>query len=73
MSTTLRRSRAEVAANYLEIVKAGIVDMLSASPFPRTMCLEDQGLFVIGYYHQRQRLFQRADTAKAHTSASKET
>jgi CRISPR-associated protein Csd1 len=47
---------------YLELVKAGIVDALPALPFPQTMSLSDQGLFAIGYYHQRQNLFQRATT-----------
>jgi hypothetical protein len=28
------------------------------------MNLEDQGLFAIGYYHQRQRLFQRAEATQ---------
>jgi CRISPR-associated protein Csd1 len=58
---------------YLEIVKAGIVDVLPALPFPQTMNLSDQGLFVVGYYHQRQRLFQRAVTDGADTPTPEET
>jgi CRISPR-associated protein Csd1 len=49
---------------YLEKLKEHILDGLPALPFPRTLSLEDQGLFVIGYYHQRQHLFQRGDAAK---------
>ena len=59
--------------SYLERMKAGIVDQLPALPFPRTMNLEDQGLFAIGYYHQRQRLFLRADAAKTDAAAPEET
>jgi CRISPR-associated protein Csd1 len=65
----MRRGR----GSYLERVKAGIVDQLPALPFPRTMSLEDQGLFAIGYYHQRQRLFQRAETATTDAAALEET
>ena len=53
--------------------KARIVGALPAEPFPRTLSLEDQGLFAIGYYHQRQRLFQRAETATTDAAAPKET
>jgi CRISPR-associated protein Csd1 len=55
---------------FLEMVKTGILNALPAERFPRTMSLEDQGLFAIGYYHQRQRLFQRADLAKAEAPAA---
>ena len=65
----LRRGR----GSYLEGVKAGIVDLLPASRFPRTMSLEDQGLFAIGYYHQRQRLFLRASAAKTGATVPEET
>jgi CRISPR-associated protein Csd1 len=46
---------------FLEARKSEIIDLLPAERLPTTMSLEDQGLFAIGYYHQRQRLFQRAD------------
>jgi CRISPR-associated protein Csd1 len=57
----------------LEMLKEGIVTSLPARPFPPTMSLSEQGLFVIGYYHQRQQLFQRAATDKAEVSAPEET
>jgi CRISPR-associated protein Csd1 len=50
-------------SGHLEVVKATILDALPAESFPRTMSLPDQGLFAIGYYHQRQRLFQRTEGA----------
>jgi CRISPR-associated protein Csd1 len=49
--------------SYLEIAKTAIVDALPPERFPRTLSLEDQGLFAIGYYHQRRRLFQRAEAS----------
>jgi CRISPR-associated protein Csd1 len=42
---------------WAERVKAQIVEQLPAEPFPRTLDLEAQGLFAIGYYHQRQAFF----------------
>jgi CRISPR-associated protein Csd1 len=46
---------------FLEARKSEIMDLLPAQPLPTTMSLEAQGLFTIGYYHQRQRLFQRTE------------
>jgi CRISPR-associated protein Csd1 len=42
---------------WAERVKAQIVEQLPARPFPTTLGLEAQGLFAIGYYHQRQAFF----------------
>jgi len=33
----------------------------SEAPFPPTMTLQEQGLFAVGYYHQRQALFTKKD------------
>jgi len=57
---------------YLEILKATIIDALPAEPFPQALTLESQGLFTIGYYHQRQRLFQRAETPRTAATTSEE-
>jgi CRISPR-associated protein Csd1 len=35
--------------------------MSAIASFPRTLRLEDQGLFAIGYYHQRQTYFTKKD------------
>lgn len=43
----------------LEEIQAGI----SSSGFPRTLALEDQGLFALGYYHQRA--FDRGQAREA--------
>ena len=51
-------SKAESAGNgYAERVKAEIMGKLPAGAFPRSLLLEEQGLFAIGYYHQRQSFF----------------
>ena len=45
-------------------------------PFPTTLTLEQQGLFAVGYYHQRQALFTKrpdhgdADAHSADADAS---
>jgi CRISPR-associated protein Csd1 len=38
------------------------------TPFPATLALEQQGLFAIGYYHQRQSLFTKKETAPEATT-----
>ena len=35
------------------------MDALPADSLPKTMGLEDQGLFAIGYYHQRESFFRK--------------
>ncbi len=57
----------------LELTQAGILDQLPAVPFPQTQSLENQGLFTIGYYHQRQHLFHRAQAASTAAASSEET
>jgi CRISPR-associated protein Csd1 len=45
--------------HWVERLKAKIVEALPAQAFPHTLPLEGQGLFAIGYYHQRQRFFEK--------------
>jgi CRISPR-associated protein Csd1 len=45
-------------AGWLERDKGKIIGALPAEPFPRSLALEDQGLFAVGYYHQRERFFE---------------
>lgn len=35
-----------------------VTEHLEATPFPKTFSLADQGLFALGFYHQRQAFFQ---------------
>ena len=44
-------------ATYFEILAQEIVDKIS--DFPSTLSAEDQGLFMIGYYHQRKFFFTK--------------
>jgi len=39
---------------FMENIKTEIIDKLSANGFPSHLDLNDQGRFMIGYYHQRQ-------------------
>lgn len=47
-----------------ERAKEAVMSRLAAEPFPRTLGLEDQGLFAIGYYHQREAFFQQHSDPK---------
>jgi CRISPR-associated protein Csd1 len=49
-------------AGWLERIKSEIMGGLPAARFPTTLALDDQGLFAVGYYHQRQRLFQKRES-----------
>lgn len=49
-------------AGWLERVKGQIVGALPAEQFPQILSLEDQGLFAVGYYHQREKFFEKKET-----------
>jgi CRISPR-associated protein Csd1 len=50
------------AATYFEKIIQQICDGLQPpTPFPAVLSLEEQGLFAVGYYHQRQALFTRRE------------
>ena len=38
-----------------------IMDLLTLidNPFPKQLPLEQQGMFILGYYHQKQKLFEK--------------
>lgn len=57
-------------SGWLEKLKGQIIGTMPAEPFPRTMGLEEQGLFAIGYYHQRERFFEGRKDAADKTDAS---
>jgi CRISPR-associated protein Csd1 len=46
-----------------ERAKASILGKLAAERFPRTLSVEEQGLFAVGYYHQREAFFAKKDKA----------
>jgi CRISPR-associated protein Csd1 len=49
-------------SGWLEKIKSGIVGALPSQRFPATLGLEDQGLFAIGYYHQREDFFKKRES-----------
>ena len=36
-----------------------LLDMLEAEPFPSRLTLDEQGIFVLGYYHQRAAFYSK--------------
>ncbi|WIH05460.1 type I-C CRISPR-associated protein Cas8c/Csd1 [Xanthomonas translucens pv. graminis] len=64
----LRKDKAGLAVN-LEKEIGQIIDVLPSS-FPRTLPIEEQGRFAIGYYHQTQARFVRNDGKDAPDTAS---
>ena len=55
-------SKADEKGRWLEQLKDQICAGLPARTFPTTLSLEDQGLFAVGYYHQRHRFFEKRTT-----------
>jgi CRISPR-associated protein Csd1 len=46
-------------AGWLEKLKGQVINALPAAPFPSVLDLEQQGLFGVGYYHQRETFFRK--------------
>jgi CRISPR-associated protein Csd1 len=67
--TLLRKAQhhlAKVDGPYYAIQLQQVLDLLSPSnAFPKTLSLEEQGLFALGYYHQRAELWKRKPKADA--------
>lgn len=61
-------AKAEHAGRYLEQIKSSIIAGLPASSLPRLFDLTEQGLFAIGYYHQREKLFEKRTTSHVEKS-----
>ncbi|XQA62285.1 type I-C CRISPR-associated protein Cas8c/Csd1 [Xanthomonas sacchari] len=64
----LRKDKAGLAVNLEKEVRL-IVDALPPS-FPRSLPIQEQGRFAIGYYHQTQARFARNDSQDAPDTAS---
>ena len=47
--------------DYLERQIQVLLGMLEAKPFPTHLSLEEQGVFVLGYYHQRAAFYIKKD------------
>jgi CRISPR-associated protein Csd1 len=53
---------AKAEAGWLEKVMGEVMALLPPERFPRVLGLEDQGLFAVGYYHQREAFFTKRST-----------
>ncbi|MCL2386371.1 MAG: type I-C CRISPR-associated protein Cas8c/Csd1 [Defluviitaleaceae bacterium] len=52
-------------STFYESLKGKLLSKLEAeNPFPTTLGLEDQGKFILGYYHQKQSFFTKNDQNK---------
>lgn len=49
-----------------------LLDMLEAKPFPAHLTLDEQGVFVLGYYHQRAAFYAKKDNNGEETTSSEE-
>lgn len=50
---------------FYEKLKTELLDKLNAeNPFPKALNLEDQGRFIIGYYHQTQAFYTKKENRK---------
>ncbi len=63
-------AKAEGLGKLLERSKASIVAALPATPLPRLFTPEEQGMFAIGYYHQRDKRFEKRAESVAESAAS---
>lgn len=52
-------AKAEGLGRMIESTKGRIMNGLQGVPFPRLLSPEEQGLFAIGYYHQREKRFEK--------------
>jgi CRISPR-associated protein Csd1 len=46
---------------FEKLIQTVFAGLLPPAPFPRVLTLEQQGLFAVGYYHQRQALFMKRE------------
>lgn len=49
----------KVEGNFFEILQGRIIGKLPPKSFPAILDMNEQGLFAIGYYHQREALFRK--------------
>ena len=62
------------SATYFEKIIQQICDGLQPpTPFPSVLRLEEQGLFAVGYYHQRQALFTKREKPVTETTETQKT
>ncbi len=60
----IRKDKPGWAVNLDKSLQEILIDMDPGVGFPLTLSLEKQGMFVLGYYHQRQDLFTKKEEKK---------
>lgn len=65
LALSVHHARKATSGGWLEGSKGRIIAALPAAQLPRKLSLEEQGLFAIGYYHQREKFFEKRVTAEA--------
>jgi CRISPR-associated protein Csd1 len=58
----LRREKPGLAVNTEKLLQAVVTDL---QRFPKTMTLEEQGLFALGFYHQRQDFYTKKEESQS--------
>lgn len=67
----LKRARPKSAGYFDSLLREINNGLVPASAFPAASKLEDQGLFALGYYHQRQAFFAKPESATDNQEESK--
>ena len=67
----IRKDKPGAAVNIERDIQE-VIDKLPGE-FPKHLSMQDQGRFAIGYYHQAQARFQKADRADAAASNAADT
>ena len=49
---------------YYEKMLTGLQGMIPAAGIPKTLTMEQQGLFILGYYHQMQKRYEKKEGKK---------
>ena len=57
--------------HYIETQVEGLLDKLEGEPFPSRLTLDEQGVFILGYYHQRAAFYTK-NSEKAKEAAEAE-
>lgn len=58
----LKKLGGGLAVNYSKQIGALVARLETA--FPKTLSLEEQGAFILGYYHQTQKRFEKKNTTE---------
>ncbi|MDR2904002.1 MAG: type I-C CRISPR-associated protein Cas8c/Csd1 [Clostridiales bacterium] len=58
---------------FFEKLKTTLIARLDGeNPFPAALAMDDQGRFIVGYYHQRQAFFTKKDTVDKEETANEQ-